>query len=112
MNWLFRRAQAYRIVFLQAGDKPAGRRWRTFFRPPFGVPTPAGQEVLADLAWRGNLFSPTTRYKSDGSIDVIASAKMEGKRELVLQILKYLHIDPMTLIDQSEEPHDRQNDSY
>jgi hypothetical protein len=108
MNWLFRRAQAYRIVFLQAGDKPAGpwARFVSWLRPPFGVPTPPGQDVLADLAWRGNLFSPTTRYKNDGSIDPIASAKMEGKRELVLQILKYLHVDPLTLIDHSEEPHD------
>jgi hypothetical protein len=108
MDWLAPRAEAYRIVFLQAGDKPAGfwsRLW-SWFRPPFGVPTSPGKAVLEDLAWRAHMYDPITRLDNNGRADPIQTARIEGKRELYLTIVKMLNLDPSQPLDQGNPNHE------
>jgi hypothetical protein len=108
MSLSYATAQAYKILFLQAGDKPQPKGWlarlESWLRPPFGVPTPPGQLVLNDLAWRACMYDPTTRFDNAGRVDAIQTARMEGKRELFLAILTYLNLDPNTLLQNEGEP--------
>lgn len=111
MNWQFRLAQAYRIVFLQAGDKPVpqGTWWQRLLagaRPVFGAPTPPGAVALADLATFCRANKPTSVYLDDGSVDPIASARMDGRREVWLRINEALHLDDAVVLNLREDFND------
>jgi hypothetical protein len=80
-NFILKRRQAYRALFLGGGQL-----------------NPAARIVLSDL--RGfcratvstTIVSPVTRQ-----VDPIASAQAEGRREVWLRITQHLHIDDADL---------------
>jgi hypothetical protein len=90
MNWLFRRAQAYRAVFLK----------------PDGSPNPPGAQVLAHLARFCRHNKPSASYDNTGRIDPFAMARMDGRREVFQLIQEHLHLDASTLINLTEEQDD------
>jgi hypothetical protein len=93
MNWLFRRAQAYRAVFLK----------------PDGSPNPPGAQVLAHLARFCRHNKPSASYDNTGRIDPFAMARMDGRREVFNLIQEHLHLPDRLLIElqnQNEEQDD------
>ncbi len=107
MNWIDRRREAYRIVFLQpTRPEPVPvTRWQRLLHlfhveHAVGIPTPPAELVLADLAWRCHAFDSTTCYGADGHIDTAATLKAEGRREVWLIIQNYLNVDPQPLQNQ------------
>lgn len=105
---LLRLAQAYRTCFLQAQDTPKG--WFNRFKKQVGLPTQAGEIVLANLARFCRATKPTSVYLDDGSVDPIASARMDGRREVFLWINECLYLDHKTLIKLMERENDRYSD--
>lgn len=108
MNWQFRLAQAYRVIFLQAGDKPvpAGSWWQRLLahaRPVFGPATPPGAIVLADLAYFCCASRMTTQTTDGNAVDPIATARMEGRREVWLRINEALHLDDAVILNLRED---------
>src|SRR5688500_11426601 len=94
MNWLWRRAQAYRITFLQSDG---------MVKPLFGPPKPAAYVVLAHLARFCRANKPTSCYLVTGAVDPIASARMDGRREVWLLIQEHLHLDDQVLMNLKEQ---------
>lgn len=95
MNALFRRVEAYRILFLQSDGK---------VKPLFGPPKPAAEVVLAHLARFCRANKPTVMFDNSGAVDPLASARMDGRREVWLLIQEHLHIDNKTLLQLREDP--------
>jgi hypothetical protein len=68
--------------------------YQNCFLTPEGKPTAAGERVLKDLArfCRANqsttVVSPLTR-----TVDPVASALAEGRREVFLRIVRHLYLD-------------------
>lgn len=52
-----------------------------------------GKEVLADLRIICNATKTTIRTDNNGSIDAIATAREEGRRDVFLHILNTINID-------------------
>jgi hypothetical protein len=104
---LLLRAQAYRVCFLQAGDKRPLEgflaRLRHWLSPLAGPPNPPGAIVLAHLARFCRANKPTSVYLDDGSVDPIASARMDGRREVWLLINEHLHLDDAVVLNLKEE---------
>lgn len=91
MNWLWRRALAYRAVFLA----------------PDGTPNPAGARVLAHLGRFCRASKPTVMFDGTGRVDALASARMDGRREVWLLIQEHLHLDDRVLLQlQQQEDED------
>jgi len=107
MNLLLK-VQAYRTCFLQAQEAPKG--WLQRLRKQAGLPNQSGEIVLADLARFCRATKPTSVYLNDGSVDPIASARMDGRREVFLWINEYLHLDHKTLLHLMDQEHDRTDD--
>lgn len=105
---LLRKVQAYRTCFLQAQDIP--KHWIDRWRKRLGIPTQSGEVVLADLARFCRATKPTSVYLDDGSVDPIASARLDGRREVFLWINEHLHLDHKTLLKLMENEHDRDDD--
>lgn len=93
MNFLRRRVEAYRITFLHSTDT---------VKPLFGPPKPAAQMVLAHLARFCRANKPTSCYTATGAVDPIASARMDGRREVWLLIQEHLHLDDRLLLNLEE----------
>lgn len=82
------------------------RDYQSLFLTPNGTPTAAGERVLKDLArfCRANqstaVVSPVTR-----SVDPVASALAEGRREVYLRITRHLYLDEsyLTKLEQANE---------
>lgn len=109
MNWQWQLSQAYRVVFLQAGDKavPSGSWWQRLLagaRPVLGHPTPPAEAILADLAYFCRANKPAIEWSHDGAIDPIASARLEGRREVFLRINEALHLPPEVILNLKEVP--------
>lgn len=84
---LMRRRGAYRHCFLDE----AGRL------------TPAGEDVVRDLARFCRLHRSTTVVSSvSRQTDVPATFQAEGRREVLLRILAHLHVDDADLIRLTE----------
>lgn len=66
--------------------------------------SPEGAKVLADLCQRHFIFS-TTHVPGDS----VASAFQEGRRSVVMDLIKYLKIDLESLEKQMETPYDRRD---
>lgn len=94
MNWLFRRAQAYRMVFLHSEGT---------VEPWIGEPKPAAKIVLAHLARFCRAHKPTTCFTAVGAVDPLASARMDGRREVWLIIQEHLHLDDRVLMNLQEQ---------
>lgn len=108
---LLRRVEAYRHCFLMAQDAP--KTWRDRLEAwlrPSGKPTPHGEQVLADLARFCRATKPTSVYLEGGAVDPIASARMDGRREVWLWINEYLHLDHKTLLYLMERDRERYTD--
>lgn len=105
---LLRKVQAYRMCFLQAQGAPKG--WLAKLRKEVGLPTESGEIVLADLARFCRATKPTSVYLNDGSVDPVASARLDGRREVFLWINEYLHLDHKTLMHLMEQRDERTDD--
>lgn len=66
--------------------------------------SPEGAKVLADLCQRHFIFN-TTHVPGDS----VASAFQEGRRSVVMDLIKYLKIDLESLEKQMETPYDRRD---
>lgn len=114
-NHLLNRVQSYRAVF-QATPATA-RRWifraATAFRIAFlredGKPLPAAEVVLAHLARFCRASRPTVMFDGEGRVDALASARMDGRREVFLLIMEHLHLDDRTIF-QLQQHEDQSND--
>lgn len=74
---LWSRKRAYHVVFLEAG-----------------TPTLAGHDVLTDLARFCRAHESTAVHnRVTGTMDPIASAKLDGRREVWLRIQGHLDLD-------------------
>lgn len=68
--------------------------YQNCFLTPSGVPTAAGERVLKDLGrfcrahQSTTVVSPVTR-----TVDPIATALAEGRREVFLRIVRHLYLD-------------------
>lgn len=79
---IFRRGECYRRTFLDAN----------------GGVGPFAEVVLADLRTFCRLDSPTVCVSpATGTIDPVAMALAEGRREVLLRILKHLRMPPESL---------------
>lgn len=92
---LLSRRNAYRATFLRANDTG---------------PDQAGQLVLRDLArfCRANRSSLTLTTMG-GTIDPLATAAAEGRREVFLRIAKFIHLsdaDVARLLESEGRPND------
>ena len=67
--------------------------------------TPEGAKGLADLCQRHFIFH-TTHVPGDS----VASAFQEGRRSVVMDLIKYLRTDLETLEKQMEPPYDRRDE--
>jgi hypothetical protein len=87
------RRQAYRRVF-QVTDGIVGNR--------------DAEQVLADLARFCNFNEPTTRVSPvSRTIDPLAMAQAEGRREVFLRINKFLHVSDADLARMQEQQQER-----
>lgn len=85
---IFRRRHAYRSVLLGTD----------------GLPHVWARIVLEDLARFCRANSSTARFAPTGALDPIASAKLDGRREVWLRIMSHLHLDDKYITNLKEEP--------
>ncbi len=83
------------MVFLHSDGK---------VKPLFGDPKPASKIVLAHLARFCRAHKPTSCYTTFGAVDPIASARMDGRREVWLIITEHLNLDDRILMNLEESP--------
>jgi len=92
-RWFFRAGAAFRIVFLREN----------------GEPQPAAEVVLAHLSRFCRATRPTVMFDGQGRVDALASARMDGRREVFLLIMEHLHLDDRTLL-RLQQHEDQGND--
>jgi hypothetical protein len=109
---LLARVHAFRLVFgLSSGRVP-----RFLVRPARalglicfaddGSLLPPARIVLGELARFCRASKPTVEYDAKGRVDPLASARMDGRREVFLWIQEHLHLDDRTLLQLQHEEHD------
>lgn len=87
---LVRKAHAYKRCFLEAGK-----------------PTKDAELVLKDLAKFCRAHEPTMVVSPvSRTVDPIASAHLEGRREVWLRLMWHLKIDEADLINTKEDDHE------
>jgi hypothetical protein len=81
--------------------------WRRLMLRDDGTLTPDGEVILKDLFRFCRYHKPTSVYSHvRGCMDPIASARLDGRREVALRIAEYLHLDDRHLVNMREGAND------
>lgn len=82
-----------------------GRRlaWQRALLGENGTPTVDGDVILKDLARFCRAHRSTAVYSHvRGTLDPLASARLDGRREVWLRIVEHLHLDERFLVNLRE----------
>ncbi len=72
-----------------------------------GLPTPDAEIILKDLARFCRAHRSTAVFSNiRGTLDPLASARADGRREVFLRIVEHLHLDERFLTNLREGPND------
>jgi hypothetical protein len=93
-----------RIRAMQFWRRDQRAYYREVFGAPDAEPTRAQAAVIQDLRKFCYADARTAQHARDGSIDPLAMALLEGRREVILRILRYLNLSDRALerIEQME----------
>jgi hypothetical protein len=76
--------------------------YRRMFLADDNTPNADARVVIADLKRFCRAEAPCIQYDKAGKLDPVASAYLEGRREVYLRIMHFLHIDDSTIYNITE----------